>query len=108
MKSLASFLKAFRLETILTSGYLPFDRGDIWFEDKARFGKQNITTRMWVPKGSRSRTIKLRQFEYAYLFGAVCPSNGNTEALIAPYSYSDIMKEYLSLIFQATPSVGIL
>jgi len=38
------------------------------------------------------------------LFGAVCPSNGNTEAIIAPFSNSDIMREHLALISQATPS----
>lgn len=102
---LSAFLKTFRLETILnTPGHLPLDRIDVWFQDEARFGQQNTTTRVWATKGSRPRAIKQQQFEYAYLFGAVCPSNGNTEALIAPCSNSEIMKEHLSLISQATPS----
>jgi len=45
---------------------------DVWFQDEARFGQQNTTTRVWAEKGTRPRAVK-RQFEYAYLFGADCP-----------------------------------
>ena len=31
---------------------------------------------------TRSRVVKQQQFEYGYLFGAVCPSTGQTGALI--------------------------
>jgi len=59
------------------------------------------TTRVWAPKGSRPRAVRQQQFEYAYLFGSLCPSNGNTEAIIVPFSNSDIMREHLALISQA-------
>ena len=65
---------------------------DVWFQDEARFGKQNTTTRLWAEKGTRPRAVKQQQFEYAYLFGAVCPSTGATEALIAPFMNMDVMK----------------
>ncbi len=92
------------METILnTPGHLPLDRIDVWFQDEARFGQQNTTTRVWALKGSRPRAIKQQQFEYAYLFGAVCPSNGKTEALITPCSNKEVMIEHLSLISQTTP-----
>lgn len=57
---------------------------DYWFQDEARFGQQNTTTRLWAHKGSRPRAVKQQQFDYAYLFGAICPSTGRTEAIIAP------------------------
>lgn len=33
-------------------------RIDIWFQDEARFGQQNTTTRLWAEKGSRPRAVK--------------------------------------------------
>jgi hypothetical protein len=30
----------------LIAGHLPLDRVDIWFEDEARFGQKNTTTRL--------------------------------------------------------------
>lgn len=105
MKRHSAFLKTFLLETIRNiPGHLPLNRVDVWFQDEARFGQQNTTTRIWAPTGSRPSAIKQQQFEYAYLFGAVCPSSGNTEALIAPFSNSEMMREHLALIAQATPS----
>jgi transposase len=98
-------LKNFQLETILhTPGHLPPERVDVWFQDEARFGQQNQTTRLWAPKGTRPRAIKQQQFEYGYLFGAVCPSTGQTEALIAPYVNKEVMTAHLELISKATPA----
>ena len=37
---------------------------DFWFQDEARFGQQNTTTRLWSIKGSRPRAVKQQQFEY--------------------------------------------
>ena len=63
---------------------LSLDRVNVWFQDEARFGQQNTTTRVWAEKGTRPRVVKQQQFEYGYLFGAVCPKTGATEALVAP------------------------
>ncbi len=49
-------------------------------------------------KGTRPRAVKQQQFEYAYLFGAVCPATGDTEALIAPCMNMDVMEKHLALI----------
>lgn len=56
----------------------------MWFQDEARFRQQTSTTKVWAETGSRSRVVKQQQFEYAYLFGAVCPATSETEALISP------------------------
>ncbi len=96
-------LKNFQLETILyTPGHLPLDRIDVWFQDEARFGQQNPTTRIWAKTGSRPRVVKQQQFEYGYLFGAVCPATGQTEALVSSFVNKEAMRQHMSQISQAT------
>jgi hypothetical protein len=85
-----------------TPGHVALDRIDVWFQDEARFGQQNTTTRIWAEKGTRPRAVKQQQFESAYLFGAVCPATGATEAIIAPFANSDYLYEHLKLISAAT------
>ena len=75
---------------------------DFWFQDEARFGQQNTTTHLWSNKGSRPRAVKQQQFEYGYLFGAVCPATGETEALVAPWVNKEIMQQHLELISKRT------
>ncbi|WP_443020111.1 IS630 family transposase [Shewanella sp. MTB7] len=95
--------KNFRLETILNiPGHIALAQVDVWFQDEARIGQQNTTTRLWAKKGSRPRVVRQQQFEYAYVFGAVCPSNGNTEALITPWVDKRFMRQHLKLISEAT------
>ena len=75
---------------------------DVWFQDEARFGQQNQTTKIWAEKGTRPRVVKQQQFEYGYLFGAVCPSTGQTEALVTPYVNKEWMTQHLKQISEAT------
>jgi len=76
---------------------------DVWLQNEARFGQQNFTTRLWARKRTKPRAVKQQQFEYAYLFGAVCPATGDTKALIAPIINMDVMEKHLSLISQKVP-----
>lgn len=46
--------------------------------------------------------VKQQQFEYGYIFGAVCPSNGKTQALISPFVNKEVMAQHLKLISEAT------
>ena len=46
---------------------------EIWFTDEARVGQQGTLTRVWAKRGSRPRALRDRRFEWAYLFGAICP-----------------------------------
>ncbi|WP_158970245.1 IS630 family transposase [Paraglaciecola sp. L3A3] len=95
--------KKLQIETIkLIPGHVTLDKVDIWFQDEARIGQQNTTTRLWANKGSRPRAVKQQQFEYAHLFGAVCPATGETEALITPVVNKDIMRQHLQLISNRT------
>ena len=75
---------------------------DIWFQDEARFGQQNTTTRLWAERWTRPRAVKQQQFDYAYLFGSVCPSRGIGEAMVVPWVNKDIMIEHLTQISAIT------
>ena len=92
------------METILNIPWqIRLENVDVWFQDKARFGQQNTTTRVWARKGTRPRVVQQQQFEYAYLFGAICPSSGATEALISPVVNKEVMTLHLQHILKATP-----
>lgn len=96
-------LKKLQIEVIVQfPGHIALEKVDIWFQDEARFGQQNTTTRIWATKGSRPRVVKQQQFEYVYLFGAVCPAAGETEALIAPWVNREIMTHHLQQIAKRT------
>ena len=58
-QSLQDAFKKFPLETLLhTPIHIQPYQIDIWFQDEARFGLQNTTTRLWAPKGSRPRALR--------------------------------------------------
>ncbi len=103
MKALKSCLNSFQLETILnTHFHVPLDKVDVWCQDEARLRQQNTTARVWATKATRPRVVRQQQFKYAYLFGAVCPSTGETEAIVAPFSNSEAMVEHMILIPKIT------
>jgi transposase len=81
---------------------LSFNEIDVWWQDEARIGQQGSITRMWAPKGTRPRAIRQRQFEYAYLYGAVCPSRDEGVALVLPVANSEAMSLHLEEISKKT------
>lgn len=96
-------LKKFESEIIHTISWnVSLKNVDVWFQDKARFGQQNTTTLLWEKKGTRLRAVRQQQFEYAYLFGVVCPSTRATKALISPVMNMGVMEQHLALISQRT------
>ncbi|HIF9162520.1 TPA: IS630 family transposase [Photobacterium damselae] len=97
------FKKIFKFETILKiPGHIALKNVDIWFQDEARFGQQNTTTRLWAERGTRPRAVKQQQFEYTYLFGSICPQKGIGEAIVVPWVNKDIMIEHLKQISSVT------
>src|SRR5690349_24218160 len=87
-------------------------RVEVWFQDEARIGQKNSLTRVWGQTGSRPVAPKDLGFVSAYLFGAVCPSEGKAAALILPICNTAAMNHHLSEISsQVAPdahAVGIL
>jgi hypothetical protein len=62
-------------------------------------------TRIWAQTGTRPRVVQQQQFEYAYMFGAMCNTAGETETIIIPIVNKDIMKQHLKQISDKTRSV---
>ena len=73
-------------------------RVEVWFQDEARVGQKNTLTRVWGQTGSRPAAPKDLGFASAYLFGAVCPSEGQAAALIMPVCNTTAMNHHLSEI----------
>lgn len=76
---------------------------DVWFQDEARVGQKGTLTRTWAPKGSRPRLKRQQQYEYAYVFGAVCPQRDEAVGLVMPTVNSHAMKIHLELISTKVP-----
>lgn len=67
----------------------------MWFTDEARVGQQGTITRVWAERGSRPRAPRDRRYEWAYLFGAICPQSRAGAAIIMPEVNVEAMNEHL-------------
>lgn len=76
---------------------------DIWFQDESRVGQQGSITRVWHTKGERPRLIRQQQFEYAYIYGAICPATGQSVGLVLPCANGKGMKLHIEEIAQQVP-----
>jgi len=47
---------------------------DTWVQDEARVGQYSTISRTWARHGTKPRAVRQLQYEYAYIFRAVCPS----------------------------------
>jgi hypothetical protein len=80
---------------------------EIWFTDEARVGQQGSLTRVWAKRGSRPRVPRDRRFDWAYLFGAICPERSIGAAIIMPEVNVEAMNEHLAEISRHV-SVGAI
>ena len=71
---------------------------EIWFQDEARIGQKGTLTRIWAKRGSRPRARRDTRYEWAYLFGAVCPERGVGAALVLPQVNAEAMNLHLEEI----------
>lgn len=76
---------------------------DIWFQDEARVGQRGTVTRTWAKRGSRPRLARQQQFEYAYIFGAVCPAKDEAVGLVMPIVNTEAMLVHLEHIAAKIP-----
>ena len=77
---------------------------DIWFQDEARVGQRGTVTRTWAKKGTRPRLVRQQQFEYAYVFGAVCPARDEAVGLVLPVANTEAMLVHLEHISMKIPA----
>jgi putative transposase len=52
-------------------------------------------TRVWAKRGSRPRAPRDQRYEWAYIFGAVCPQRRTTAALVLPIANSEALALHL-------------
>jgi len=74
---------------------------EVWFQDEARIGQKGTLTRVWARIGSRPRAPCDTRYEWAYIFGAVCPERAVGIGLVMPYADSEAMNLHLRAIGQA-------
>lgn len=77
-----------------------FAQGDmrplkVFFQDEARFGRMSNPARCWAPAGVRPIVSMQRIREYTYVYGAVCPVDGESFSLILPCANTEMMTLYL-------------
>jgi len=71
---------------------------EIWFQDEARIGQKGTLTRIWARIGSRPRGPRDSRYQWAYIFGAVCPARATGAALVMPYANTEAMNLHLKEI----------
>lgn len=71
---------------------------EIWFQDEARVGQQGTLTRIWARHGTRPRAPRDRRYDWAYLFGAVCPERTTGAGLVLPFVNAEAMNLHLQEI----------
>jgi len=49
-----------------------------------RQGQKGTLTHIWAQKGTRPTALRQTEFDWAYLFGAVCPESGKSAGLVMP------------------------
>jgi putative transposase len=67
-----------------------------YYQDEARFGQHGTLTRIWARVGSRPPAIRQTQYDYLYLFTAVCPQTGDAAGLITASVNTDAMNAFLA------------
>ena len=83
---------------------IPIGSIDIWFQDESRIGQKGTNTRCWIKKGTRKRLLKQGQHISTYMFGAVCPSQKQTAALVLPECNMQMMELFLEEIAKQVPA----
>jgi hypothetical protein len=68
---------------------------ELWWQDEARIGQQGSLTYVWAERGSRPRAPRDQRYDWAYIFGAVCPDRGVGAALVLPHADIQAMNLHL-------------
>lgn len=85
----------------MAAAELKFNKEDtrplkLFFEDEGRFGRSNIISRCWSPKGYRSTVQKQIVRQYTYAYASVCPETGENHSLVLSGSSTDVMNYYVN------------
>ena len=78
-------------------------RGTV-FPANARVGQQGTLTRIWARRGSRPPAPRDTRYQWAYVFGAVCPARGAAAGLVLPVVNTVAMNAHLAEISRSVAS----
>lgn len=71
---------------------------ELWSEDEHRIGLKPIIRRIWCKKGQRPLITVQHRYKWTYVYGFVCPQNGQTFWLLLPrvaaYVWSTVLAEF--------------
>jgi len=73
----------------------PGKQVEVWFEDEARFGQQGTLTRVWGRRGKRAWALRQTEYEWVYMYGAVCPRTGQAHGWLMPKANTAAMNIFL-------------
>jgi len=68
---------------------------ELWWQGEARIGQQGHLTYIWADRGSRPPAPRDQRYDWAYIFGAVCPARGVGAGLILPEVNTNAMNLHL-------------
>jgi hypothetical protein len=75
---------------------------ELWSEDEHRIGLKPIVRRVWRKKGQRPIISVQHRYKWTYLYGFVCPQNGQTFWLLLPtvaaYVWSAVLAEFAAAL----------
>lgn len=71
---------------------------EIWFADEAHIGQNNKITRRWAKRGTRPSDPRDLRTASIYIFGAICPAEGQAADLVLPRCTTEAMSEHLKEI----------
>jgi hypothetical protein len=74
---------------------------EVWFQDEARVGQKGTLARIWARIGSRPRGLRDSRYDWAYIFGAVCPERAVGAGLVMPRANCEAMNLHLQEIGRA-------
>jgi transposase len=61
-------------------------------------GQQGTLTRVWARRGTRPRAPRDTRYQWAYIFGAVCPARSTAVGLVLPLVNTEAMNAHLAEI----------
>ena len=74
-----------------------------------RFGTRTDLKRRWTPQGHRPRAPMKIGYQFAYLYTAICPFDGQVFAMILPYMNKECFAHFVNALneYQAKPALLI-
>ena len=80
----------------------------LMFQDEARFGRMSDPRKCWAPEGIRPLVMLALVRQFKYVFGAVCPSNGHFDYMIANDMRTPNMSRFLRQVSRAHPKQFVI